>query len=92
VYATSDVSGDLGDDGLRGLVILVGDVAGLDEELTGVFLCLGHLLLPAPLPFVDGQQHPVTKLVLIHGPRTHNDLIHGEANPGHGPNVAGLLL
>lgn len=43
----------LGNDGLSGLVVLVEEVVGLDEELAGVFLGLGHPLLP--------QQHGLMK-------------------------------
>lgn len=41
----------LSNDGLSGLVILVEEVVGLNEQLTGVFLGLGHPLPP--------QQHGV---------------------------------
>lgn len=37
-YSTTDLS----DDGLPGLVVLVEEVVGLDEQLTGVLLDLGH--------------------------------------------------
>lgn len=43
----------LGNDGLSGLVVLEEEVVGLDEELAGVFLGLGHPLLP--------QQHGLVK-------------------------------
>lgn len=43
----------LGNDSLSGLVVLEEEVVGLDEELAGVFLGLGHPLLP--------QQHGLVK-------------------------------
>lgn len=36
----------LSDDSLPGLVVLVEEVIGLDEELAGVLLSLGHPLPP----------------------------------------------
>lgn len=58
----------LGNDGLSGLVVLVEEVVGLDEELAGVFLGLGHPLLP--------QQHGLVKtglgVELLEGSRKQN--------------------
>lgn len=46
----------LSNDGFSGLVILVEEVVGLNEQLAGVFLNLGHPLPP--------QQHRVTEVSL----------------------------